>query len=70
MMKHYFRNNFMNLKLNILNYPLCEIGFVSTLSEDDYRIIRGKDFHFDRLFRDFVNEINANIKNIFLILYV
>lgn len=42
-MKHYFKNNFMNLKLNILNYPLCEIGFVSTLSEDDYIIIRDKD---------------------------
>lgn len=64
-MKHYFRNTFLNIKLDIFNYPLCELGFVCNLSEADYRIIGNKgSFRFDRLSRDFVNEKNANIKNV------
>lgn len=64
MMKHYFRNNFMNLKSDTFNYPLSEIGFVSNLSEDVYKLIGYKGpLHFDRSFRDSVNEKDANIKN-------
>lgn len=59
------KNNFVILKLDIVNYPLCEIGFVSNLTEDDYRIIGDKgSFHFYRLSRDVVHEKNTNIKNI------
>lgn len=55
----------MNLKLDIFNYPFCEIGFVSHLSEDVYRIIGDKAFLIlTGRFRNSVNTKNANIKNI------
>jgi hypothetical protein len=61
------RNNFMNLELDFLNYPLCRTGFVSNLFEVVYRITEEESFsHFDRLFRNSASEKNANIKNISL----
>lgn len=54
----------MNLKSDTFNYPLSEIGFVSNLSEDVYKLIGDKGpLHFERSFRDSVNEEDANIKN-------